>query len=300
MVKSRPNEPISAWKLPCGEKQAQQLLLDPVPREINEACQRLPGGAYTTLRTYQGNRVLRLEQHFQRLEQSAAIVGIPVGIDRHTAHKTLRMVITETIAQNAQAAGTETAVTIAVDHRLRLVLDLEKIPGDLYIVCGMLITPAPDDYLNGVKVIISDLRRGLPEAKLTGFLEEAGRQPLPPDANEALMVNEDGRILEGLSSNFYAALNGVIWTAAEDVLPGTTRSLLLDEVLRLGIPLHLEAPRLADIPLMSDAFLTSTSRGILPVTRIDEHVVGSGKPGAIIRQLGEAFWSRLESELENI
>jgi hypothetical protein len=36
------------------------------------------------------------------------------------------------------------------------------------------------------------------------------------------------------------------------------------------------------------------------VTRIDEHVVGSGKPGAIIRQLGEAFWLRLESELENI
>lgn len=300
MDQSQNSEPIVGWKLAAGKKQAQRLTLEPVSADINEVCRRFPGGAYTTLRTYQGNRVLRPEQHLQRLEQSAAMVGKPVTIDREALRAALRIAVRQKQSTKTRLAEAVTTPVIFDDYRLRLVLDLEQTPGDLYIIRGKLITPTLDDYLQGVKVIVSDLHRVLPEAKLTRFLEKAGKQPLPPDINEAVMVDEDGCLLEGLSSNFYAVINAEIWTAGEGVLPGTTRSLVLDEVIRMEIPLHLEAPRMADIPVMSEAFLTSTSRGVLPVVWINSQVVGNGQPGAITRQLGEGFWKTVLSELEGI
>jgi branched-chain amino acid aminotransferase len=118
--------------------------------------------------------------------------------------------------------------------------------------------------------------------------------------NEALMIDPDGRLLEGLSSNFYAVLEGVLWTAELGVLAGITRQAILDEVRQANLPLHLEGLPLAELPRASEAFISSASRGVLPVCRIDSLVIGSGTPGPLTRQLGQRYQARIERDLEEI
>jgi branched-chain amino acid aminotransferase len=151
-------------------------------------------------------------------------------------------------------------------------------------------------------VVTSELSRDMPRAKLTRFSARADRerQTLPFGAHEALMVDDLGCILEGLSSNFFAVKAGSLWTADVGVLPGTTRALVLELVDELGIPLHLECIPSDKLPEFEEAFLTSVSRGVLPVRQVGETVIGSGAPGPLSRRLMGAYEVRLAEELEEI
>ena len=82
---------------------------------------------------------------------------------------------------------------------------------------------------DGVKVRTHSLHRENPKAKSTEFVGQADkvRANIGPDVNEIVMVGPDGRMLEGLSSNFFAIKDGVIWTEDEAVLPGLTRKVVL-------------------------------------------------------------------------
>ncbi len=260
--------------------------LDPLPTSLDEACRRLPGGAYTTLRTFGGARSLRLEDHFDRLEESANLAGVPVQLPRAELRQALRQLI---------AQGLQTG-----NFRIRIVLDLESTPGDLYLARSPLHLPTPKAYLHGVKTILTPLQRSQPAAKLTAFIQQAALVHLPPGIHEALMVDPAGRILEGLSSNFYAFIEGKIWTAGEGVLEGITRRLALEEARADGLEVCLEAPAVADIPSFQEAFITSTSRAVLPVVSIDSQQVGSGQVGRVARRLLALYQARIERELEEI
>ena len=264
---------------------------------LDEACSWLPGGAYTTFRTYEGNKVIRLEDHFQRLEESARLASHPQTINRSCVRQALRDAL-------RQVAGLgKGGVAQPDDFRFRLVLDLEKRPGDLYLVCEPLPLLPPAAYERGVKVILTrQLSRHLPQAKLTDFIPqaEAERHKLPEDVNETLMVDAQGFILEGLSSNFFAVKQGEIWTAQQGVLDGITRRQALVAAQAVGIPVHRQSLRIDEIDQISEAFITSASRGVLPVTQIGDFLIGSGLPGTLTRRLMSAYNNRLALELETI
>jgi branched-subunit amino acid aminotransferase/4-amino-4-deoxychorismate lyase len=73
------------------------------------------------------------------------------------------------------------------------------------------------------------------------------------------------------------------------VLEGITRRIVLSLATELAIPVRLEAPLLADVPRLDEAFLSSASRGVLPVVVIDGQPVGSGRPGALAGRLIAAY-----------
>jgi branched-chain amino acid aminotransferase len=106
--------------------------------------------------------------------------------------------------------------------------------------------------------------------------------------------------LEGLSSNFFAVHQGTLWTAGEGVLAGVTRSLVLDCIRRLQLPLRLEALHRDALPELQEAFLTSSSRGILPVRSIDTNEIGKECPGPLTRQLMQAFELIIDEKAEPI
>jgi branched-chain amino acid aminotransferase len=120
---------------------------------------------------------------------------------------------------------------------------------------------------------------------------------LPAGAHEGLMLAEDGTLLEGLSSNFFAVREGILHTEDVRVLPGITRGLVLD-LARGLLPRATGAVRLDQVPELSEAFLTSVSRGILPAVRIDGAQVGDGKPGAVTRELSHRLDALVEREAE--
>ena len=111
------------------------------------------------------------------------------------------------------------------------------------------------------------------------------------------MVAEDRTILEGLSSNFFAVRKGILHTEDERVLPGITRELVL-ELGRGLLPRATGSVRLDQVAELSEAFLTSVSRGVLPVVRIDETTIGDGRPGPVTQELARRFGALVAREAE--
>lgn len=277
---------IRVWRVTPGGLQAVDLF--PAPQSLDQASELLPGGAYTTFCTYQRSMALRLDDHFTRLEETARLAGQTIVLERPQLRQALRQAVQLTPEEK--------------DLRLRLSIDLVSQPGQVYLIADRLRTPPPQAYRQGVKLVTVPFQRDNPKAKLTGSIQRAEqvRGQLAAGVHEALMVGPGGQLLEGLSSNFFAVRSGQVWTAEEGVLSGITRSLVLDEILRAGIPLRLEAVRLSELPEIDEAFITSVSRGVLPVRQVDDRVLSSGTPGSLTGQIARLYQQRLEIELEPI
>jgi branched-chain amino acid aminotransferase len=266
---------------------------------LDALTQLLPGGAYTTLRTFHSKQVLHLEDHFQRLESTAAMVEKPLYLHRSRARQAIQAALRQ--AQQRHYTPDCGAPSGEQDFRIRITLDLQDQPGDFYLALQPLTTPAHEAYQQGVPVVTFRMQRWLPKAKLTRFIQRSGelRRAMPPGVNETLMLDEQGHFLEGLSSNFFAVLEGEIWTAEEGVLSGITRSLVLEGIRRLGLPLRLQPANLADLPRIQEAFITSSSRAVLPVCRIDDHPLPSA-PGPLTRRLMDEYARAVDASLEEI
>jgi branched-chain amino acid aminotransferase len=281
---------IGVWKVipQAGRVDLEAVALPAEAHTLDEASATLPGGAYTTLRTYGGRRALRLDDHFRRLEQTAQLAGQPLRLDDLALRAALRQV-----TLFAPPRG---------NVRLRLTLDLQQNPGDIFISAEPLEVPPRLAYQQGVKAVTCGLQRQLPKAKLTRFISRAApvRQSLPEGINEAIMVDAQGFLLEGLSSNFFAVLQGVIYTAEAGVLSGITRSLVLECIRQAGMPLRLQPVRLDDLPGLQEGWITSASRGVLPVVQIDAVTVGTGQPGGWAQQLMQAYQTCVREQAEPI
>ncbi len=242
----------------------------------------LPEGAYTTLRTYGGRGIVRLDQHRQRLEESVALQGRPRMIDAAAA----RRAIVAALDEAAQA-----------ESRLRLTFA----PPRLYLAIEPFAPPPRRLYEAGAACVTLDVRRERPRAKDTRFIPTAqqayGR--LPPGIEEGLILGGDGAILEGLSSNFFAVLDDTLRTEEALALAGVTRSLVLDVAEGL-LPLERRAVRSEDLPRLAEAFVTSVSREVLPVVRIDGRPVGDGRPGEKTRAIMRAFADLVRREIETL
>lgn len=241
---------------------------------LGVASSALPEGSYTTLRTYAGDRVLRLEQHVRRLQDS---LKSPQPLDVAVVRAALAEVLERTCHR---------------ESRLRLTYAPPR-----FFVSVEPFEPLPaSGYREGVRCVTVALQRENPHAKHTGFIATAARaySQLPAGVDEALMVAEDGAILEGLSSNFFA-VKGALHTEDQRVLHGVTRAIVL-EVAQALLPIRKQAVRVAQLGDVSECFLTSVSREILPAVEIDGRRIGDGNPGPHTRELIRRFAELVERE----
>jgi branched-subunit amino acid aminotransferase/4-amino-4-deoxychorismate lyase len=146
-----------------------------------------------------------------------------------------------------------------------------------------------------------DVRRGNPHAKDTRFIATAqgAYDRLPAGTEEGLIRGDDGAILEGLSSNFFAVVDGVLRTEEERALAGVTRSIVLD-VAERRMPVVRRAVCADELTRVAEAFVTSVSREVLPVVRIDGRPIGDGRPGPITKAIGWAFADLVRREAETL
>jgi branched-chain amino acid aminotransferase len=243
-----------------------------------EASAILPHGAYTTLRTYDGGRrVLRLAEHLTRLREGSGPGSGPHEVE-------VRAGLAEALKVSGQG-----------ERRLRLTYA----PPRMYVAVESL-PPLPDAlYQQGIWCVSVPVRRDAPRVKDTRFIPaaQAAYHDLPAGAHEGLMVAKEGTILEGLSSNVFAVREGILHTDDEHVLPGITRGLVLD-LARGLLPRATGGVRLDQVAELSEAFLTSVSRGVLPVVQIDATKVGDGRPGPVARELRRRLEALVEREAE--
>jgi len=244
------------------------------------SSEALPAGAYTTLRTYGGRRLFRLERHLDRLSESVALQGRPATLDRSLARRAIR----DALARTAFA-----------ESRLRLTFA----PPRLFVAVEH-FSPLPATlYARGVACVTVDVVRRNPQAKDTRFIATARDVygHLAGGIEEGLIVAEDGKVLEGLSSNFFAVLDGRLHTEDARALHGITRSAILEVAAEL-LPVELSGIRRGELARASEAFITSVSREALPVVRIDGRPVGDGRVGGVTRAIIDGVAALVAREAE--
>lgn len=116
-------------------------------------------------------------------------------------------------------------------------------------------------------------------------------------AKEAWFIDRDGYVTEGASSNAWIVTSErelQTRSLGREILPGITRHGVIDGLHNLGLTLKLEAFSRTDALAASEAFITSATGTVMPVVKIDGHVIGSGKPGPITRNLRARFHEFVE------
>ncbi|MCC7352307.1 MAG: aminotransferase class IV family protein [Anaerolineae bacterium] len=155
-------------------------------------------------------------------------------------------------------------------------------------------------YTGGADAITVAAERTLPTAKtlctLVNFL--ARRQARRAGVHEALLLNNAGRVTEGSNSNFFVVREGVLLTApAASVLSGVTRDLTLRLARQAGIQTGEQELPLAERGTWEEAFITSTSRHIMPLAVLDGKPIGTGRVGPLTRRLMDAFVAHFREEV---
>jgi branched-chain amino acid aminotransferase len=250
---------------------------------IDEATLQTGHGVYAVIRTYPGQRVVRLDRHLARMRRSAALLDQPYRHDDGWLREVLRQVV--------EASSLPLV-------RLRLTVPFDA--PDSAVVALESFQPPPETlYEEGVPVGLAQKIRSQPRAKDSRFIEarEALYAGQPPGTYEVWMYNQEGIVTEGSSSNAYVVLGGHLRTPEEGMLEGIARGLLLDAAAPV-LPISLGAIHVDDLPSIDEAMLTSASRGVVPVVRVGEMPVGDGRPGAIFQQIRAAYDRLVEQELE--
>ena len=243
-------------------------------------------GVYTIASTFNTFQVLKLDAHLDRLENSARLANIPLMLDRPRLRAALRQMIAE-----AKWGSVRFRITVPADQPECLLLSIEPFN-----------PPAPEIYSHGVRTVTAPgSARHTPAAKTTDWMHDRREveTALPSGIYEGLLLGKTGDILEGTGSNFYAILHGELRTAGKDVLPGIAQQIVF-EVAPDVLPLRRDAVNVVDIPTLEEAFITSSSRGIIPVIAIDGITIGSGKPGAKTRALRERYLQWVSEHLEDL
>jgi branched-chain amino acid aminotransferase len=278
------------------EKTQSILLRLPDMSSLDAITRQLPNGYYSTFRTYDGcTRVLGLSLHLRRLYDPVTKPDVDASILR-------RQLVT--LLQPIRPG----------EARVRVMMTKQ---GQVYVAIEPLIPLPSEVYENGVRVETTEIQRISPHLKSTAFISasDSERKHIAQEGIfEALLV-KNGRILEGMTSNFFyvlrperseaqtkgasssfvagdaphSAQRKILFTAQRDVLLGVTRKNVIHLARGRGLEVKCQALKLNQLSDVKEAFITSSSRGVVPVIQIDRVRVGRGRPGAVTRMLISAY-----------
>ena len=258
-----PENTTRVWEIDSERGREELHLAD--MSSLDVITRQLPHGFYSTFRTFdQGKQVLGLRAHLQRLYQPAEVQQITPAVPAEE----LRRHLAETVREYSK------------EVKLRVII-IDN--GKIYIITQPLKTLPSNIYKRGVKVVTTDIKRKNPRIKSTNFIStsESTRTKLArSDFFEALLIRNEF-ILEGMTSNFFYVKEGRLGTAREGILLGVTRRTVLRVARGSGLSILYRLLKRDQVPALTEAFLTSSSRGIVPIVRIDDESVGEARPGGV-------------------
>jgi branched-chain amino acid aminotransferase len=168
----------------------------------------------------------------------------------------------------------------------------------LVIIIKPFPMPPEHTFTKGIRVSLVSVRRNHPEAlnpaiKSNNLLNNAlaMQEALRHGADEALMRNQSGHIVECSQSNFFIVKGGRLRTAPLDagLLPGITREFVIGLARELGIGVDQTNYTPEDVEAADEAFITGTTREVTPVIADDARTIGNGVPGPITMRLLKEF-----------
>jgi branched-chain amino acid aminotransferase len=289
---------IQTWQITPTEN----LKLEIDASTLDEVTQQLPepDGYYSTFRTFDGGtRVFGLAAHLRRLYEPVATPEV----DEHFLRRQLSKLL------DPYRPG---------EARVRAIMTKQ---GQVYLALTPLMPLPREIYEKGVRVETTELQREHPRLKSTAFISrsDSERKHIAQEGIfEALLV-KDGKILEGMTSNFFyipraerseerssrraqtkRAQGDVLCTARNGVLLGITRETVIEIARGRGLKLKYQSLHLDQLETINEAFITSSSRGIVPVIQIGQVTIGQGSPGPVTKDLMVAYGSYVIEKAEKI
>ena len=250
---------------------------------------------FEVLRTYRG-RPFALDEHLARLRRSAERIFIVLPVD----DATLAREVEAALAAACGDASRESYVRVVVTRGSGpLSLDPDTATHPLRVILvEPVVPPARDAYVRGVALASVSTRRAVDDtaasgAKVTNYLANllALRDARARGAEEALIVDARGHVVEGASSNIFVVTAGRVTTPPESagILAGIIRAHVVRAARDLGVPVDERDLLPDDVYGADEVFITSSIRELLPVVCVDDRTIGFGAPGPIARALHRRF-----------
>jgi branched-chain amino acid aminotransferase len=254
-------------------------------------------GIYETMRTYR-QRPFLYDRHMRRLHDSARMIAL----DLPFTDDDLFLQIRDTMAA-AVLEGGEAYIRVLVTRGIgELTYDPRATPTpSVVIIVKPQVDPPPDTYARGVRAVMVDVVRNHPDSvnpriKNNNLLNcaLAAQQAIRRGGYEGIMRNYRGELSECTTANLFTVKHGMALTPPLEsgLLPGITREFLFDIGKDLGIVVREQLLRDEDLFTADEAFLTSTTREVVPITTVDDRTIGNGRPGPVTTALLEGFRRR--------
>lgn len=261
-------------------------------------------GVYEVVRTYEGIPFL-FDRHMRRLRASGDRIHLGLGI----SDDALEQRCVETMrAAGLGSPGRDAYIRILITRGIgEISYDPKSCPEPSIVVIVKPHNEVPaSTYAQGITVSLVGVVRNHPGTvnpliKSNNLLNNAlGQQEaMRKGGVEAIMRNYRGEIAECSQSNIFIVKDGVVLTPPADagLLVGITRDFLFEVAAELGVPMREQVILDQDLFGADEVFLTSTTKEVVPIVRIDDHVVGTGKPGAITGNLLAGFRARVHRQI---
>src|SRR4029453_10740231 len=247
---------------------------------------------YETLRTYNGQPFL-FDRHMRRMRKSAGMVALDVPLtDSHIDGGFVKRMQGAGLGKTGREAYIRILITRGVGE---LTYDLAACPSpSIVIIVKPNVDPPLGAFEQGVKASLVPIVRNHPGSvnpliKSNNLLNNAlaMQEAFRRGGFEGIMRNYKGELAECTQSNLFIVKNGAALTPPIDagLLPGITREFLFEVGQDAGIPGREAGRRDADLFGADEAFLTSTTREVVPIVKVDDRQIGAGMPGPITRAL---------------
>jgi D-alanine transaminase len=246
-------------------------------------------GVYDVIPVH-GGQLAFADRYLDRLDRSLAELKIARPMSRGALLQVMREVIGRNLIRNGTVYIQVTRGVAPRDHKFP-----KGVKPSLLVMAKAWKAPPADLLAKGAAIVtLPDQRWARRDIKCISLIANvlAKQSAAELGAYEAWLVDDAGMVTEGSSTSAWiATAQGELVTRPNgiEILPGITRSVVVDVARELGVTLQFRPFSREEAYAAREAFLTSTSNFVLPITRIDGKPVGEGRPGPIATRLREAY-----------
>ena len=256
-------------------------------------------GVYEVIPAY-GGQLFRLRHHLQRLQSSLDSIRLQNPLSELQWQEILENVLqknldpTNELADQYAYLQVTRGVAAKRDHRFP-----SDVQPTVYVNSSPLPAPAKDICTQGIAAItLDDIRWKYCNIKATSLLPNVllRQQAEEQKVSEAILIR-DGLVLEGSASNVFVIIKGCICTPPKNdlILPGITRDLVVELAQKYDLANEIRDIREDELNHADEIWVTSSTREIDPVTRLNGNAVGTGAPGPIWKSMVEHYRKKIAS-----